>query len=95
MKTILMSLGMVGGVAALWVLSHMAVNCTVCGVSMAVAEESPRWYDNAAGSYHHDCGYISYMENSGPASQMPAWKASITKHKTKLIAKHNGTSGEY
>lgn len=50
----------------------MAVNCALCGVSMAVAEVTVRPYDNVVGNYHRDCAYMEYLFNSGPVISEPA-----------------------
>ncbi len=89
MKWILIGTGLV----AVWLVSHMAVNCQVCGVSMGVAEQTQR-HDGKVGNYHTLCATIETMIESQPAGD-DLWMHTLLCARQRLIDKFNGLPTEY
>ena len=76
-----------------WLVSHMAVNCQVCGVSMAVAEQTQR-RDGKVGNYHNVCANIEYLIEAQPPGD-DLWMHTLLCSRQRLIDKWNGVSTEF
>lgn len=74
----------------------MSVNCTLCGVSMAVAEQTGlKGQKTPTGSYHRDCAELAYELATADDSLMPAQHAIIQRKIDKLVHKKNSVADEF
>jgi|GEM_PF-6531994 len=74
----------------------MAVNCTLCGVSMAVAEQNGRRDNPTVGPYHKVCADMDYLYNHADLNSAHSHlKPAVSRARTKLIHKWQGVSDEW
>lgn len=81
------------GLIGVWLVSHMAVNCQVCGVSMGSAEVTQR-QDGKVGNYHTLCARIETLIESQPAGD-DLWLHTLLCARQRLIDKYNVQATEY
>jgi hypothetical protein len=69
--------------------------CQMCGVNMVTVESTGHRGNAAAGSFHADCAYMTYLYTHADLNVHDHLKSDVARARQKLINKHQGVATDF